>query len=190
MAKPDYLFDIGNVILFFDFEKFAKAIEADCEVPVPRLLEMIADPKSEMEASTMETEDFLKLAFETIGYRGTREAFIKAWQHIFTLNEPVAKMIERLKSEGHRMLLLSNTNQLHVDHFMNDYPVFRCFDDWVFSHEAGSAKPDPAIYEHTITKFGIDPGNTIYIDDLEPNIRAGEKFGFRAIHYVGQDLEA
>lgn len=190
MAKPDYLFDIGNVILFFDFAKFARAIEPDCEVPVPKLLEMIEDPKSEMEASTMETEDFLKLAFETIGYRGSRADFIQAWQQIFTLNEPVAQLIEQLKGSGHRLLLLSNTNQLHVDHFMNDYPVFRHFDDWVFSHEAGCAKPDPAIYEHTIEKLGIVPRNTIYIDDLEPNIRAGEKFGFQAIHYVGQDLEA
>ncbi len=188
--KPNYLFDIGNVILHFDFGKFVRAIQPDCDVAAETMMELIRDPQSELEVSTMETDDFLKFSFEATGYRGTREQFIFAWQNIFSPNEPVIQFIKKLHQRGHPLYLLSNTNQLHVDHFMTGYPIFALFDNWVFSHEAGSAKPNPAIFEHAIAKFGIDPTETVYIDDLQPNVEAGKAFGFQAIHYVGQDLEA
>lgn len=181
-----FLFDIGNVILYFDFGRFGRAIEAQTDFSAEQLQAMIDEPKEEMEASFNQTEAFLKLAFEMTNYRGTRDEFIKAWVEIFDLNEPISNWIEELSEAGHPLYLLSNTNELHVNHFMSSYPVFKRFDGAVFSNEVGMAKPDPAIFTHAIEKFDLNPTETIYIDDLGANVDAGAKAGLRAVQYSGQ----
>ncbi|MEM7014400.1 MAG: HAD family phosphatase [Verrucomicrobiota bacterium] len=181
-----FLFDVGNVILFFDFKHFGRAIEAQTDYSAEQLKAMIDEPKDELEASLNQTEAFLKLAFEMTNFRGTREEFVKAWVEIFDLNEPISNWIEELSDAGHPLYLLSNTNELHVEHFMNAYSVFKRFDGAVFSNEVGMAKPDPAIFAHTIEKFDLNPAETIYIDDLGPNAEAGAKAGLRSVQYSGQ----
>ncbi|MFT5469258.1 MAG: HAD superfamily hydrolase (TIGR01509 family) [Verrucomicrobiales bacterium] len=185
---PDtaFLFDVGNVILFFDFGRLARAIESECDCSAEQLLELIEAPKQEFEGSFKDVDRFLKQSFELIGYRGTREKFVRAWEEIFTLNEPIADWIGELAAAGHPLFLLSNTNQLHADHFLTAYPVFSRFDGWVLSHEAGCAKPDPEIYTHAIEKLDLDPARTIYLDDLKENIEEGQAAGFRSILYSNQ----
>lgn len=186
----DYLFDIGNVILHVDFGRFAKALAPKSKLGVEEILRLTHDPKEEMEARKMDSETFVRTSMERIDYQGTPEEFIHAFQDIFTLNDVMADHIEALAKANRRLFLLSNTSQLHVDFFMKEYPVFDHFQNWVFSHEAGSFKPDAEIYEHTIEKLGIDPATTIYLDDLPANVAAGEQFGFQTIHYLGQDISS
>lgn len=185
---PDtaFLFDVGNVILFFDFSRFTRAIEADCDFTAQQLLEMIEEPKAELEAGICGSEVFLDRIFEAIGYRGSETAFTRAWQEIFDLNKPIADWIAELSDAGHLLFLLSNTNQLHADYFLKEYPVFERFDSWVLSHEAGCSKPDPEIFHHAIDKFDLNPSQTIYLDDLEQNIAAGVEAGLRSVRYHGQ----
>jgi len=184
----DYLFDIGNVILHFDFSLFARAVEADCDNDAAGLLALIVSMRDDLEGRKMDRDEFLDFAIRKIRYRGKREQFVRAWQHIFTENEPIIRWIEELDASGARLFLLSNTNQLHVDYFMAEYPVFSRFDGWVFSHEAGLSKPSPAIYHHAIQKLGLDPARTVYVDDLEANADTGRALGFRTVHYTGQPV--
>ncbi len=192
MSQPtpayDYLFDIGNVILFFDFGRFARAIAPKCAYSAEEILALTNDPKEEMEAQGVSADAFVRDAMERLDYQGTQAEFVAAWQNIFELNTAVAQLIANLAARGSRLLLLSNTNQLHVDYFTKEYPVFEHFENWVYSHEAGCSKPDPAIYEHTIAKLGVVPERTYYIDDLKANVEASRSFGFQTIHYTRQDL--
>lgn len=183
------LFDIGNVILFFDYGRFARAVEPDCDHSVQQLLALVEDPKLEMEANQLDSDGFLRLAIERIGYRGAREEFVRAWQEIFTLNEPIAAWIEELSEAGQRISLLSNTSELHVQYFTKEFTVFGRFHDWVYSHEANLLKPDPRIFQHAIDKLGLDPQKTVYLDDIAENAAAATAAGFRAICYTGQSQD-
>ena len=43
----------------------------------------------------------------------------------------------------------------------------------------------------TVTdRYGINPGKTLYIDDVEANVRAGAEIGLRVWHYAGDDRGA
>jgi epoxide hydrolase-like predicted phosphatase len=65
------------------------------------------------------------------------------------------------------------------------------FDVYVNSAEVGLAKPDPAIYELTLARLGVSPGEAIFIDDGEVNVRAAAQLGMHAIHVdTPQALEA
>ena len=55
------------------------------------------------------------------------------------------------------------------------------FEHIVYSHEVGLAKPDPEIYELTWTRFGVEPDEMIFIDNLAENVEGARDVGMRAV---------
>lgn len=185
---PDYLFDIGNVILFFDYRRFARGIEVECACAAEEVLEVLREDLWRLEAGSLASGEFLDRAFDRIGYRGSREKFVRAWQGIFEPNEPVIDFVHSLADGGHRLFLLSNTNQLQAEFFLREYAVFERFQGHVFSYEAGCMKPEPEIFRAAIRKLGLKPERTVYLDDLEPNVETAAALGFLPVRYVGQPV--
>ena len=56
------------------------------------------------------------------------------------------------------------------------------FDPIIYSHEVGLAKPDPEIFELTLTMIGVAPEETIFIDDKQGHVDAASRLGMHAIH--------
>ena len=57
------------------------------------------------------------------------------------------------------------------------------FYDGIYSYKAGVMKPDRKIFELARTQFDVDPSRTLYIDDLEENVRGAESVGFIGHQY-------
>jgi len=55
------------------------------------------------------------------------------------------------------------------------------FDVLVWSYQLGIAKPDPAIYLHTLRELDVVPGEALFLDDKAVNIEAAQALGMRAI---------
>ncbi len=76
------------------------------------------------------------------------------------------------------LTLLSNTNQLHYEHF---YPhcqeLFSIFDKCFFSHKINMRKPNTEIYKHVISIMGYKSKNTMFIDDSQPNLNGAKEAG-------------
>ena len=65
------------------------------------------------------------------------------------------------------------------------------FRQGVFSAHVKMIKPDPAIFEHAAQTFGIEPAQTLFIDDLEPNVGAARAAGWQAVQFKSpQQCEA
>jgi len=176
------VFDIGNVLLRFDFVLAIQRIAPLCSVSPGRILELLEPLKIEFECGRLRGEAFLGKTAGEIGFSGELLELRAAWQEIFEPIEANHQLVERLKGKI-RLYLLSNTNDLHAEYFLKKYAVFEHFDGAVFSHEAGVMKPDAAIYEHAVEKFALDPRRTLFIDDLLPNVEAAAGLGWRVHHY-------
>ncbi|NOX99305.1 MAG: HAD family phosphatase [Verrucomicrobia bacterium] len=180
----DFLFDIGKVILNFDFNLGAQRIQGHCsKVSADEILPAIADLTDDLESGKMDTSSYVTEVSRRLGYSGSEDEFIRAFENIFTPNADMVALIDHLKQNGHRLYLLSNTNGIHVPFFTREYPVFKHFSGAVYSHETGVMKPGAGIYEAAIQQFDLDPHRTIYIDDLEANVIAGRELGLLGIHY-------
>ncbi len=178
-----FLFDIGNVIVRFDFSRALRAVASLSDVPdETAALARIDAIKLIYEDGRMSRDEFLSQAFALLKYRGTREQFIAAWQDIFWANEPMHVLIRSLHGRF-PIHLLSNTNDMHVEGLFRDFEVFRCVTTAVYSHEVHASKPHPRIYEIACEKCGIEPATTFFIDDLAANIEAARAAGFQAHHY-------
>ncbi len=54
-------------------------------------------------------------------------------------------------------------------------------DDIVYSHEVGVAKPDPAAYELTARRLGVEAHEVLFLDDVEANVDAARRAGWHAV---------
>lgn len=177
------LFDIGNVILFFDFGKAARKIESLCPFSAEEIFQKVQPLTPPLERGELTPGEFFDHASQRIGYQGDRDFLRESFEDIFELNQPVVDWIEELDADGVPLFLLSNTNGIHVPFFESNYEVFSRFQGRIYSHEVGTMKPDREIYRITIETLGIDPAQTIYIDDLPENCEAGIEAGLQALHY-------
>lgn len=177
------VFDIGNVLLRFDFSICLKALAARCEMGDPLATFARFDQvKAAYEDGQFDRATFLRGVFDVLNYRGTESDFIAAWENIFEPNEPMFAVVETLRARF-PLYLLSNTNDIHREYFMGRYPVFRHFAGGTFSDVARASKPGRAIYEILCRDHALEPASTFFIDDLLPNIETARALGFQTHHY-------
>jgi putative hydrolase of the HAD superfamily len=104
-------------------------------------------------------------------------------RRMFLTFEPVQQMytaLRRARHNGLRTALLSNS-------WGNDYPRElwgELFDAVVISSEVGMRKPDARIFHHAAGSLGLAPGECVFVDDIEHNIRAAEAVGMIGVHHV------
>ena len=178
-----FLFDIGNVLVRFDFSRAVRAVAALSDVADEAdALHRMDAVKLHYEDGQVSRADFLHEAFRILGYRGTEAQFIAAWQGIFTENEPMTALVRALHGKF-PIYLLSNTNCMHVEGLFRDFPVFAHFTGATYSHEAKASKPHRTIYEIAARTHGLEPGATFFIDDLAANIATARELGFHTHHY-------
>lgn len=185
-----FLYDIGRVLLDFDFESsLARLLPADCADPHERLGHLL-DRKDEFESGAIDPDDYIRWALGVLGGHATPDEFRNAWQRIFTPNEPMWKTVRELSASGHRLILFSNTNAIHCPWVFEAYPEFSHFNGAVLSFEVGAIKPHPPIYQHAVDVHDLEPSATLYIDDLPENIATGREFGFHCHQYDLKDHSA
>jgi putative hydrolase of the HAD superfamily len=97
-------------------------------------------------------------------------------------------LVEALK-QGYQVLLLSNTNAIHVPAFeaivardlgINDFKAL--FHGAYYSCEMGLRKPDAAVYHHVLQLHGADPTRTLFIDDSIQHVIGAREAGLQAEH--------
>ncbi|OAI43409.1 hypothetical protein AYO41_01975 [Verrucomicrobia bacterium SCGC AG-212-E04] len=177
------LFDIGNVILPFDFAPALARLRARSRLCEPAAWQEIDALKLAYEGGRIVRADFIAGVRHHVGFDGSDDEFVKIWTDIFAPNPRMDALIDRLHGGGLPLYLLSNTSDIHVEAFQTRYPIFGRFSGAVYSHEERLLKPDAEIFRRAIDRFSLSPAETIYIDDLAPNVEAAAALGFIALQY-------
>ena len=178
-----FLFDIGRVLLDFDFESsLAKLITKRINNPKERIQQVLGQ-KDTLEAGLIDPVSYAKWALTILESNATLKQFYQAWQQIFTVNEPMWRCIRQLVKKNHQLILISNISAIHCPWIFTTYPEFSYFEHKVLSFEVGILKPKFAIYQYAINTYQLDPTSTIYIDDQQKNIASGEELGFQCWQY-------
>jgi HAD superfamily hydrolase (TIGR01509 family) len=84
---------------------------------------------------------------------------------------------------------------MHFEFILKHYEFLKHFQGWSLSYEVGAAKPDPAIYEHALSKTQIPASEALFVDDQLVNVESARKLGMDAIHFLNpaqliQELQA
>ena len=177
------IFDIGNVLLTFDYFIAERALLNHTGRHVAPSNEELHPHRMAHEKGTISREEFVKIVREAFEHDGPEDHFMELWKRIFEVNTPMVSWAQSLHGRT-PLYLLSNIGCIHHDHIFEEYDFFSSlFHDGIYSYKAGVMKPERRIFELARTQFGVDPATTLYIDDLEENVRGAESVGFIGHHY-------
>jgi putative hydrolase of the HAD superfamily len=110
----------------------------------------------------------------------------KMYKDKFVFFPEVIGLIEKLKSEGFRLSILSNMfpYQAEIIKKINGRSLFS---DLFFSCERGLKKPDLEFYELVIKEMDVRPQECLFIDDKEENLLPAEKLGMKTVLAKNQE---
>jgi FMN phosphatase YigB (HAD superfamily) len=114
-------------------------------------------------------------------------ALIDALAPHMRVKQDTVALIHDLKDAGHRLVFLSNMPQELAQWIERDHPFGDWFEDGVFSARVGHAKPDEGIFRCAIEKLNLDGTSPIFVDDIDFNIVAAQKMGWRPIKFTTAD---
>ena len=199
MNKPirNIVFDLGNVI-----------INIDPELTLHKFRDLGIDNFDEMYTIMRQTDVFDRLDTGKITLSVFRQAIRdfaqvnladewidEAWcAMLLDFPEENVELLRKLRVEGYKLYLLSNTNEMHINYYTKYLKQqFGCdllaelFDRTFYSHEIGYRKPKRETYEHVLKTERLKPAETLFIDDLEHNVIGARQTGMQAYHHPKGD---
>jgi len=119
------------------------------------------------------------------GVKAGYDEFRRAWNSTI-VPEPNLMLPLRLFADLHsrfRLVLLSNTDPLHVEHMLSSFTFMRHFDAGVYSCEVGASKPSHAIFRASIRASKSRPTRILFIDDVREYTVAARRLGMQSIQF-------
>lgn len=186
MRAKTLFFDIGNVLVFFSHQKMMERLALIFETSFESILKFILEEKIQdnYELGYLSTQELYFLFCTHFEKKPPLSELKTALNYAFLPNNEILPIIERLRENGHQLILLSNTCDAHFNYLIENYPFLRTFDDKILSHKVFLKKPDPRIYELALSKAKYP---SLFIDDLEENVLAANNSGLKASLYKGID---
>lgn len=183
MLPKAIVFDLGKVLVDFDWMRAAKRFAARCSLPAPMLLARFlqSNPLVEFERGHLTPEQFHQEACRLTGFQGTYDDFRDYFSDIFTEMPEMTAAHRQLRAAGYPTYIFSNTNILAVEHIRAEFPFFANFDGYIYSFEHGSMKPEARLYEVVEEVTGRRGAELLYLDDRAENIAAGAARGWQVI---------
>jgi 2-haloacid dehalogenase len=95
------------------------------------------------------------------------------------------ELVEQLAAARVPLFAITNFSHEFWPPFRAEWPVFDHFTDIVVSGEERLTKPDAAIYQLALRRFGLGPGQAVFIDDRADNVEAAVANGFVGHLFTG-----
>jgi putative hydrolase of the HAD superfamily len=180
--------DLGNVLAFHDdavlFQRMSAWGGAAPETIRARMLELW-DP---INRGTLAGDDLRRAVCRAAGSDRPMQAepFFELWNCHFRVNRPLLPMVDALLDRA-KVLLLSNTNEMHWRYVRPLIPQFARFHDFVVSCELRLAKPDAEIYRVALARAGVAAEDAAYFDDVSRFVDAACALGIHGHVFTSAD---
>ncbi len=180
-------FDLGNVLVFFSLPKMFEQISQCTGLSAEQIRKILfeSDVRELYETGIIDTSQLHKIIQSVSQQPFSLEAFMAALSDIFTPNADLWPIVEKLKQNNLRLVLLSNTSECHFKHIESRFPVLRHFDHKVLSYEVGAWKPDVRIFQKALSEAQCAPQECFYTDDIPEFIQAARSVGLPGNVYSG-----
>jgi putative hydrolase of the HAD superfamily len=182
------LFDLGKVLIDFNFETGVQALHASCSISRDRLEEVLWDETwiRSYERGEISTIQFHEYLCKTANLSMPLPHFQEIWSSVFLPGLMVSEELITALKRNYPLILVSNTNEAHFEYVRSQYRVVDYFDRWILSYEVGSLKPDRKIFEYAIAAANRPAEALFFIDDREENIIAARQLRINAHQFKSQ----
>lgn len=179
------VFDVGNVLFRWDLRHLFEKLIADSE-ELDWFLANVVTPEWHFEHDA--GKPLAQMQAELTQLFPDYAPHIAAYTQRFNETIPgqvegSLEIVEELAERGVPLFAITNFGAEFWDGFYPTQPVFAHFRDIVVSGREKLVKPDPAIYQLALARFGLKPNTAIFIDDNLANVDAARANGFAAHHF-------
>ncbi len=190
-AIKNIVFDLGGVVVDIDI---SRTLSAFAQLDIRGLRPRDIHPHQtgfflDYELGNISNEGFItaiRMQYDCTGV--TDEAIRVAWNALLLDPDPARFAVLDSLHSRYRIFLLSNTNPWHIDCLAERYRALTGgdfeahFDACFYSHRLHLRKPDRRIYDAAISATGIDPSETLFIDDNACNFTGAIEAGLQVHH--------
>lgn len=188
--KPNsVIFDVGKVL--FDWSPrylYERLIEDDRALDAFLADVLTMDWHFQHDAG----RPFVETSAELIARFPEHETLIAAWgpRYNETMGEPLpgmAELVEELDAAGVPLYAITNYSGefWHAWRPTAAAAMFDRFRDVVVSGDEKLMKPDRAIYELALRRFGLEPAEAVFVDDNAANVAGAADVGIHAVLFTG-----
>lgn len=194
MAIKNIVFDMGNVLIDYDARRVLDAL-GTCEEDKREVYSCLFDSYAwvHTDLGILSEEEILAKALKDIKSESAaklcREAY-RAWpKYNLTAKLDMEELCFKLKDRGMKLYILSNAASVCREALREILGCYNDFSGMAFSAELHCIKPQSFIYEKFFKIFRLKPEECFFIDDLNENIRAGERFGMKGYVFDGDSAK-
>jgi putative hydrolase of the HAD superfamily len=188
------LFDLGNVILPFNHHQIAEKLFRSTrkkEFQDPQkiffyLFEHRDGIINDFDVGKISPPEFFQSVKTTLDLSISFDEFIPLWNNIFVEDREVSQIILSLKDKW-RLGLLSNTDPLHFNYILSEFPIIQMFDKLILSYEVGFKKPAIEIFQKAIRWASVEPKKILFIDDIKEYVEVAVSLGMHGIHFISSE---
>ena len=180
----DIILDMGNVLLEWNKDKILKSV-AKTQKDYLILDKAIFQSGlwERLDLGTLTREELVDEVLSLLGdcYQKKVEEVIWNWPAYIDIYTEIFPLLARLKENGHRIFVLSNTSPVFYELLKNQLaPLAKILDGFVLSCDIKVIKPDRKMFEEILSKYELDPANCVFLDDLADNTKMAESLGIKA----------
>ena len=182
------IFDFGGVVITIDQPEALRRFKALGLLDAEEILDPYTQGGffGDLEEGKITAEDFRRKLSGLCGRELTFEECRHAWLgYRGDLPRRNLEALRRLRREGHRLILLSNTNPFMMSwaestafdgegHSVHDY-----FDATYMSFKLGVMKPDEQFFRKVLMSERVLPGECLFLDDGPRNVATASQMGIR-----------
>ena len=179
------VFDIGGVLLDWNPRHLYRRLIAD-DTERERFLTEVCTPAWNAELDLGRSFDE---ACDELAARFPDQAeLIHAWKRqdemVAGVIPGMPELVERVQAAHVPRYLVTNMAAKDFRDRVERYPILQAFDGAVVSGDEGLAKPSAEIFGLLVSRFDVEPAESLFVDDTEANVRGAEAVGFRAHHFT------
>lgn len=179
------VFDVGNILLRWDPRNLYHKMFAD-PAEMERFLAEVCTMDWNMQGDL--GRSWSAMTEELVALHPAYEPQIRAYRarwHEMVLGpiDENVRLLETFKRKGVPLYAITN---FAADCFAESqlrFPFLTQFDGIICSGREGLLKPDQAIFDLLLHRYGLRAGECVFIDDSAKNIEAARRIGFKTIHY-------
>lgn len=185
------IYDMGNVLIEWNPEKFLHLIETD-EERIAKLRTAIFTsgywPRQDTGELDADKAYNMSLTLLDDSYQESLRQIYYHWYEYADVFTKMQDYAQELKKQGYKLFVLSNTASSYYDLAKNGYlPIDEILDGKVLSYEVEMVKPDVAIYQYLLDKYGLEAQNCVFLDDIKGNIEAAQSLGMQGIQVLSEN---
>lgn len=177
------IFDYGGVVTNETYLEIEKITSDMLGFDLNGIRKKIREPLSRFEKGLIDEQRFWQELTKDGNKELPRDLFNDFWIREYfkrvKIHDDVLKLVDKLKKNGYRVGLISNTIMPHVRE-IRKRKGYKRFDPVVLSCEVGFRKPEKEIYEIALKKLGLKPEECIFVDDLAENVEGAKNVGMKA----------